>query len=115
MPEPHILGHHDGVLKTLRNLVERNRLTVFQLIAEDRRQQLRLERRVVDRPRLPERDDRLDAAGREVDADRLLRILTARMTERPRVDVDLLLARRVVAGLTQGAVLPVTEPVELLQ
>src|SRR5205823_980996 len=95
-----------------RNLIERYRTPVFELIVEDRRQQLGLERSVVNRRRTFQRDYGGDAAAVKRDAHRLRRILPSRMRERPRVDVDLRQTGNVVAGLRQRSDLPVAETIE---
>src|SRR3954469_22743685 len=115
MPEAHVLGRDDGVLQTLRHLIERDGTAIFELVVEDRRQQLRLERDVVDRRGLTERDYRGDAAAVKRNAHRLRWILPGRMRKRPRVDVDLRRAGNVVADLRERGRLAVAETIEFLR
>jgi len=50
MPEPRVLGSDDGVLEDLRHLIERDRPAILELVAEDGREELRLQRDILDRP-----------------------------------------------------------------
>ena len=115
VPEANIFGRDDGILQRLRHLIERDRTPVFELIVEDRRQQLRFERGIVDRRRAFQRDHRGDAAAVKRDAHRLRRILAGRMRERPRVDVHLRRTGNVVASLGESADLPVAEAIQFFR
>ncbi len=102
------------MLQNFRHLIQRNGTAVLELVAEDRGQQLRLERRVIDRRGSAQRCDRGDGAVAKGDAHLLGRILPGRMGERPRVDVDLHPAGNIVTSLRESGDLTVTETVELL-
>src|SRR5205085_10141886 len=108
MPEPRVLGDDHGVLQRLRDLVQRDRQAVLELLAEDRREELRLERGVA-------RGDALDGVAAKGDVYLLRRIAPRRMREGAREDVDPVPAGDVVARLRERRRGAIAEAVEFLE
>ena len=113
VPEARVLDLHDGVLQRLRHLVQRDGAAILELIGEDGREQLRLQRGIVRVAGLVERHDRIDGAAAKDDADRLRRIVAAGVAEGAGEDVDLAAARHEVAALRQRVALAIAEALEL--
>ena len=115
MPEANVFRDDDRVLQMLRHLIERHRAAILELIAEDRCQLLRLERGLVQRPRIAQRDHRIDRRPAIGNADRLRLILPAGMGELARVDVHVAVRGDVIAGLLKSLCLAISEAVELFE
>ena len=108
MPETNVFGGNDGVLQRLRHLLEFYGAPIFELLAEDRRQQLRLERGVVD-------VDRRDRAAAKRDVHALRVVMARRVRELARVDVDRIAAADVLARLLERFHRSIAEAIELLE
>src|SRR5438552_5811369 len=115
MPEADVFRHDDRVLQVLRDLIERDRPPVLELIAQDRRQKLRFERSLVDRPAVANGAEGSDRTAIEFDSDGLRFIQAGRMRELTRVDVKLTAFCRVVATLRNRMDLTVSKAVEFFE